>query len=773
MPSKQQRQAANGSPAIPRGIFAALAASLACFLLSPDTAAQTWTGATSTTWSTAGNWSGGVPGAASTATFTNSTFRDPNLTAATTIGRLLFETGTDAETFTGSNLTLNGVSGVGIDNQSGVTHTFNNTLLVGAAQTWNADSGNLVFTNVTLNNTLTLTGSAGFTFGGTLLNSGGNRTLVNDATGSVTLSGNVGLSNNNTARTLTFGGAGDTLVSGNIVNGGNGAGRIVKTGSGTLTLSGANTYTGTTSVGTSGGADGGTLRLGAANNLSNNTTNVYAGTLDLNGFDDTIGALNVGGGAAGTTATVTTGAGTLTLGGNLTYISTNNADGATVSGNLDLGAANRTFAANNSTAADTDLTISANISGANRNLAVTGSGNTLISGAIATGSGTLTKTGTGTLTLAGANTYTGLTSVTGGVLNIQHSSALGTTDAGTSISSGEALEIQGNISVGAEALSITGTGVSNAGALRNISGDNSYAGLVTLTGNTAFASDAGSLALTGGVTGSNRTLTLNGDGNFSLGDITTGTGALIKNGAGTTTLTGANTYTGATTINAGTLRLGASESISNLSAVTVASGALFDVNGRTETIASLAGAGNVDLGSGSLTTAGNASTTFSGALLGDGTFTKQGTGTLTLTEDFDFTGTFNLEGGTLRLSDMALTLGSLNITGNSIIDFAGVSSLNVTSFSIGAGVTLTVQNWADASDYFFTQFWTGASFDTTGANPMNQVVFAGFTSDDTKWLSFDKQVTPVPEPSTYGAMMIGGLAAFAAWRRRRANRLGA
>ena len=358
------------------------------------------------------------------------------------------------------------------------------------------------------------------------------------------------------------------------------------------------------------------------------------------------------------------------------------------------------------------------------------------------------------------------------MLNIQHSSALGTTDAGTTVTTGEALEIQGNISVGAEALSITGTGVSNTGALRNISGDNSYAGLVTLTGNTTFAADSGSLALTGGVTGTNRTLTLNGDGNFSLGDITTGTGALIKNGAGTTTLTGTNTYTGATTINAGTLRLGASESISNLSAVTVAGGALFDVNSQTETVASLAGAGNVDLGSGSLTLAGNASTTFSGALLGDGTFTKQGTGILTLdsTTDFDFTGTFNLEAGTLRLSDLALTIGTLNITGNSIIDFAGVSSLNVTSFNIGAGVTLTIQNWADASDYFFTQFWTGASFDTTGANPMNQVFFAGFTNDDTKWLSFDKQVTPVPEPSTYGALLLLATGGLLGWRRRRANR---
>lgn len=773
MPTPNQRQVAGISPATHWKTIPRLSACLVLGLAVPILLGQTWTGGTSTTWSAAGNWDGGVPGNNSLATFDSNTANDPNLTANATVGQLLFTTGADAETFTGSSLTLRGVSGVGIDNQSGVIQAFDNTLLVGLAQSWNADSGSLVFADVTLNNTLTLTGSAGFAFDGTLTNNGGNRTLVNNATGSVTLSGNVRLSNNNTARALTFGGTGDTLVSGNIVNGGTGAGRIVKTGAGTLTLSGANTYTGTTTLGTSGGASGGTLRLGAADNLSNAATTVYAGTLDLNGFNDTIGALRLGGGAAGTSASITTGAGTLTLGGNLTYLSTNNADGATVSGNLDLGAANRSFIANNSSAADTDLTVAASITAADRNLAVTGTGNTLISGSIATGSGTLTKTGSGTLTLSGANTYTGLTSLTGGVLNIRHSSALGTTDAGTSVTSGEALQIQGNISVGAETLSITGTGVSNTGAIRNISGDNSYAGLVTLNGNTTFASDSGRLALTGGVAGTNRTLTLNGDGDFSLGDITTGTGALIKNGAGTTTLTGANTNTGATTINAGTLRLGASESISNLSAVTVADDAVFDVNNQTETIASLAGAGNVDLGSGSLTTAGNASTTFSGALLGDGTFTKQGTGTLTLTEDFDFTGTFNLEGGTLRLSDMALTLGTLNITGNSIIDFAGVSALNLAGFSIAANVTLTIQNWADASDYFFTQFWTGASLDTTGVNPMNQVVFAGFTNDDTRWQSYDNQVTPVPEPSAYGALLLLATGGWLGWRRRIVNRRGA
>ncbi|MBI2497278.1 MAG: autotransporter-associated beta strand repeat-containing protein, partial [Opitutae bacterium] len=485
--------------------------------------AQVWTGALSTTWSAAGNWSGGVPGSTATATFSSNTARDPNLTAAAAVGKLLFQSGSDAEVFTGSALTLNGVSSVGIDNQSGVTQTFNNTLVVAAAQTWNAGSGDLTFGAVTLSANLTLTGTSNLSFTGTLLNSAGNRTFTNDSSGAVTVSGGVNLSNNNIGRTLTFSGTGDTLVSGAIGNGGTGAGNIIKTGTGTLTLSGANTYTGTTTIGAASGTSGGALRLGASNILSNNTTTVYAGTLDLNGNSDTIGALTLGGGAAGTSANVTTGAGTLTLGGNVTYSATNNPDAATIAGNLDLGGTTRTFTIGNSTAADPDLTVSASVSG----------------------TAGLTKAGLGTLVLSGANTYTGLTSVSGGVLNVQHSSALGTTDAGTTVTSGEELQLQGGISIGNEALSLTGTGMSTTGALRNISGDNSFAGAITLTGATRITADAGSLTLSGGITASNRALTFAGAGDVSVtGAIAIGSGSLTKLDPGTLTLSGANTYTG-------------------------------------------------------------------------------------------------------------------------------------------------------------------------------------------------------------------------------------
>ena len=80
--------------------------------------------------------------------------------------------------------------------------------------------------------------------------------------------------------------------------------------------------------------------------------------------------------------------------------------------------------------------------------------------------------------------------------------------------------------------------------------------------------------------------------------------AVSRNKDGIFTLSGNNTYTGATIINAGTLTLGAANRIADVSAVTVAGGATFNLNNFSETVGSLAGAGNVTLGTGTLTAGG-------------------------------------------------------------------------------------------------------------------------------------------------------------------------
>ena len=179
-----------------------------------------------------------------------------------------------------------------------------------------------------------------------------------------------------------------------------------------------------------------------------------------------------------------------------------------------------------------------------------------------TGSASITLSGSGSVTLIGTNTYTGATAINAGALNIQSSGALGATSA-IVVASGAALQLQGgagSLTIGNLPLAVSGTGLaaSPAGALDNISGTNTFAGLVTLGANTTIQSDSGSLALTntGTITGSGFNLTLAGAAGGSIASaIGTGTGSLAKTGAGAWTLSGTNTYTGLTLIAQGTLNI--------------------------------------------------------------------------------------------------------------------------------------------------------------------------------------------------------------------------
>jgi hypothetical protein len=98
------------------------------------------------------------------------------------------------------------------------------------------------------------------------------------------------------------------------------------------------------------------------------------------------------------------------------------------------------------------------------------------------------------------------------------------------------------ITIGAEALTLNGDGISSGGALRNISGNNSYAGAITQASASRINSDAGTLTLdvtSGNAITGTFAITFGGSGNTAVVDpIATSSGTLTKDGSGTLTLSG-------------------------------------------------------------------------------------------------------------------------------------------------------------------------------------------------------------------------------------------
>jgi autotransporter-associated beta strand protein len=239
-----------------------------------------WTGATSTSWNVAGNWSGGIPGAtAGTANVNTATFNRIATNSPTTIDANRNLENITFDTASVSALTVGSTAGNALLLTAG--GTIQTTATVANAETVNAP--------------LVLEGNYTFTSGAT------------SATAAMTFGGGItpGPTTNTTTLTLNGANTGANTIKGVLADHTTGLLAVAKSGSGTWILSGANTYSGGTTV------SAGILEFDTAPTLNSNTTfQANGGTLR---FKVTTGSATVG---TGVTATVASGA-TLELAGSV------------------------------------------------------------------------------------------------------------------------------------------------------------------------------------------------------------------------------------------------------------------------------------------------------------------------------------------------------------------------------------------------------------------------------------------------------------------------
>ncbi len=533
-----------------------------------------------------------------------------------------------------------------------------------------AFSGNLI-NRGTVNLTGTTTGIGELSLStGAIFNLGGFATTLGNLTGG---GGTVALG----SAALTLGsGTGSQTFDGTIT----GSGGLNKVSASTFSLSGAQSYTGLTTV------NGGTFILGSNGSLAgavlNNATvssnGSIAGLVTNNGrliLTGTLagGLVNAAGATAnvrGTLAGSVANAGTITLTGAVTGIGAVTQE---ATGTFDLAGFGTSIGS---------LAGSGSVALGGGTLTTGGDNSSTTFAGVISGNGGIVKTGTGAFVLTGANSYAGLTTVSQGVLSVRNNAGLGSNAAGTTVDAGAALELQGGVTITGEALTINGTGVNGAGALRNVADNNIWGGTVTLGSDSLITADAGRLDIDL-LAGTSQALTTGGAGLIGLANANTA-GALTVTG-GNLALFGSGNFAGGVIVNAGNLFLQGSSSVNDAAAVTLGTGNL--IVAVSETIGSLAGAGGtvqIDAGQ-TLTLGGNdASTEFAGVIFNTGNLAKLGSGTFTVTGLLAHTGTTAITGGTL-LS------GAANIwQGNGLVTIGTGGTLDLGGFDQSiAAISLT------------------------------------------------------------------------------------
>ncbi|KAK53755.1 autotransporter outer membrane beta-barrel domain-containing protein [Bordetella bronchiseptica] len=519
-----------------------------------------------------------------------------------------------------------------------------------------------------------------------------------------------------------------------------GNGTLVKEGAGTLALSGFNSHggtvvnAGTVQISNDYGLGNGALTLN--NSRLASTADIYteaAATVNGNGTFDTANGTTLQwmGDIGGTGALVKTGAGTLLLGGDSLYAGGTVVNAGTVQVFKDASLGGGALTLNNASLASLDSFSTAR--------AATLTGNATFDTAVGTtlgwtgdigGAGALVKTGAGTLVLGGDNQYAGGTTVDAGAVQVSRDANLGAAAGAVTLNNAR-LASTGTFSTSRTA-TLTGNGtfdtatgttlgwtgdIGGAGALVKtgqgtlvLGGANQYGGSTTVNAGTVqvardanLGAAAGTVALNGGTLAASagftsaRGVTIGaGNGAMSVASgasldwqgLIGGTGALIKEGAGTLVLANDNQYAAGTVVNAGTVQvsrdanLGAAAGTVALNNARLASTGTFS----TARAATLTGNGTFD-------TADGTTLDWTGDIGGVGTLVKEGLGTLVLDGANQYGGGTTVNAGTVQVARDA-NLGAA--AGAVALNDARLASTG--TFSTARAATLTGNGTFDTAD---------------------------------------------------------------------------
>lgn len=279
-------------------------------------------------------------------------------------------------------------------------------------------------------------------------------------------------------------------------------------------------------------------------------------------------------------------------------------------------------------------------------------------------SGSLTKSGNGVLILSGTNTYSGGTSLSSG------SGSIGI--AVNTVSSGGTI-ISSALGAGGITVNTAGHVLFASGGPRVLENPVSLNAGITIGGSQNLTFTNGNWQVNGGT----RIITVTNTASTRIESNLADDGVartLQKAGVGTLTLAGNNSgFLGALTVNAnsGTLVIGSDTALQVGAVVTVNAGSTLNLNGFNGKVIGLAGAGNVALGSGTLTIANSGTSrnqqgmiSGSGSLIVSNTISQQMEGTNT------FSGGILLKAGTLFLRINA-------VTGDNISRAAGTGTITI------------------------------------------------------------------------------------------------